>query len=164
MQLSKYVALLCLVVLWMGVGCAPKQPDPPFLSEGVYHVKVRVEPSPDIWLTPPVSTLPRDYHGFGVVYVEVTDAQGQPVDGVSVNFQLDPGWAQHASLTPTRANTRAGLAHAVFTPDTSGVVQVEVRVDNVRQRAQFLVHTRSGPGSASGGPFGGGMPAPRSAY
>jgi hypothetical protein len=164
MQRSRSVALLCLVVLWMGLGCAPKQPDSLFLSESAYQVKVRVEPSSDIWLTPPISTLPRDYHGFGVVYVEVTDAQGQPVDGISVNFQLDPAWAQHASLTPTRANTQAGLAHAVFTPDTSGVVRVEVRVDNVRQRAQFLVHTRSGPGSASGGPFGGGMPAPRSAY
>jgi hypothetical protein len=164
MQLSKYVAVLCLVVLWMGLGCAPRQPEPPFQSEGVYQVKVRVEPSSDIWLTPPISTLPRDYHGFGVVYVEVTDAQGQPVDSISVNFQLDPAWAQHASLTPTRADTRAGLAHAVFTPDTSGVVRIEVRVDNIKQMAQFLVHTRSGPGSASGGPFGGGMPAPRSAY
>lgn len=161
MQRSKCVILLCLVVLWMGLGCAPKQPEPPALSASGYQVKVRVEPSPDIWLTPPDSTLPRHYHGFGVVYVEVTDAQDQPVDGVSVEFHLDAAWAQRASLTPTRAVTQAGLAHTVLTPDTTGIVSVEARVENVRQRAQFLVQSRD---YSTGGPFRGGMPEPRSAY
>ena len=164
MRLSKYAAIFCLVVVWIGLGCTPKQPEPPLLSASGYHVKVRLEPSPDIWIAPPVSTLPQDYHGFGVVYVEVTDAQGQPVDGGPVEFQLDPAWAQSASLTRTRDDTQDGLAHSVLTPNTSGVVWVEARVEDVGKRTQFFVHNRTGYGSGSGGPFGGGMPEPRSAY
>ncbi len=164
MQLAKCVALLCLAVLWMALGCAPKQPEPPLQSTSAYHVKVWVEPSSDIWLTPPNSTLPHNYQGFGVVSVEVTNAQGQPVDGVPVEFHLDPKWAQRASLTPTRADTQAGLAQAVLTPDVIGLVWVEARVQDVRQRVRFYARTRTGHGSNTGGPFEGGMPAPRATY
>jgi hypothetical protein len=157
------VTLSCLMLIWGGLGCAPTQVASLTLSDGKYTVSLDTAPS-EIWLTPPQSTLPNDHHGFGVVTVQVRDVQGRPVDGVRVEFQVDSAWAQDASVTPQHVLTRSGIARTVFEPTTTGVALIIVRIEDITQTVSFLVNNREGPGSSSGGPFGGGLPAPRSSY
>ena len=153
-----------VAVLWVMLGCVSTQPEPPQLSASGYQVNVRVEPSRDIWLSPPVSNQPEDFHGFGVVFVEVTDAQGRLVDDVPVTFHLSPDWALQASLSRQEARTENGVAQVVFEPNTTGHARITAQVGELTREAVFNVNVREGPGSGSGGPFGGGMSAPRSSY
>jgi hypothetical protein len=80
--------------------------------------------------------------------VRVRDAQGQPVDGMTVQFSVEPSWTPHASLTPAEALTRQGEARAVFAARTTGVVSVMARVDKVTLRAAITVERRPTPSDA----------------
>ena len=77
--------------------------------------------------------------------VSVRNAQGQPVDNLPVTFQVEPGWAQSASISPQVAYTRQGRARALFQARTTGVVHVTVRVDNITQKAMITVASRPDP-------------------
>jgi hypothetical protein len=97
-----------------------------------------------IWLN--YNNLPPGVQRFGELVVSVQDAQGRPVDGVSVEFQLGSSWAQSAIVTPQRAVTRDGSAQAIIEPRTTGIIPVIVRVDNVTRQARFTAEApTSGP-------------------
>jgi hypothetical protein len=73
------------------------------------------------------------------VTVRVQDAQGRPVDGVPVEFQMEPAWASSASVSPQRAMTTSGTARAVFQTERAGSARVQVRVENTTQEAMITV-------------------------
>jgi hypothetical protein len=77
--------------------------------------------------------------------VSVRNEHGQPVDNLPVTFQVEPGWAQSASVSPQVAYTRQGTARALFQASTTGVVHVTVRVDNATQEARITVASRPSP-------------------
>jgi hypothetical protein len=128
---------LRLILLSVGLAggslaCAPKPVGPTALG---YYVAIRVS-APAIFLPEAAEVL-----------VRVQDSQGRPVDGVSVAFQVEPGWVQYASLTPPQALTQGGIARAVFRAQTIGVARVIVRVDTVSQEAQITISPRPSPPS-----------------
>jgi hypothetical protein len=134
------------------------------LTASGYQIKLRVEPSQERWLTPPNSQLPKDYHDFSVIFVEVTDAQGRLVDGLPVTFRLPSDWESYASLSQPQTVTQNGVARVVLDPLTTGIIRVMTQVDDATREAVFLVQSRSGPGSGAAGAFGGGMPESRWSY
>ena len=77
--------------------------------------------------------------------VSVRNAQGQPVDNLPVTFQVEPGWVQHAAVSPQVASTRQGKARALFQANTIGVVHVTVRVDNATQEVRITIASRPSP-------------------
>ena len=90
------------------------------------------------------SDLPLDLRPTGAeteVIVRVQDARGQPVDGVPVIFEVEPGWAQHASVSPSQVTTRGGMARTVFTARLTGIVHVTARVDHTTAQAQIIVQS-----------------------
>jgi hypothetical protein len=134
------LTIVCLVLIWGGMACAPKQVTPPPLTESGYSFSLHTAPNL-IWLAPATDQIPDTYLGFGELVVQVQDAQGQPVDGVPVEFQVEPSWVQSAALTPQRAMTEGGMAHAIIEPRTIGVVRVVARVENATREASFVVMT-----------------------
>ena len=133
---------LCCTLLWVSTACDPKHPEPSALSEHGYRVSLHVS-DPLIRLSPaPASPgIPQ----AAELVVRVRDAQGQPVDGVAVRFAVEPSWTQNASLTPAETLTRNGEARASFQANTTGVVHVMVRVDNITHRAAITVVGRPSP-------------------
>ena len=133
------LTIVCLVLVCGGMACAPIQVEPPTRTESGYSFSLHTAPDL-IWLAPPTNKT-NNYLGFGELVVQVQDAQGQPVDGVPVEFQVEPSWAQSAALTPQRAMTDGGIARAIIEPRTIGVVRVMARVENAAREASFFVKT-----------------------
>ena len=79
------------------------------------------------------------------VIVRVQDAQGNPVDGVAVEFQVEPKWIANASLTPTRVHTRGGTAQSVFQANIIGLVRVTAQVEQTTQTTTITVTLRGTP-------------------
>ncbi len=73
--------------------------------------------------------------------VQVQTRQGQPVNGVAVEFLLPAVWQRDASLLPARVATQEGIARAVLSVNRVGVVQVTVRVGAVTQDLDIMVMT-----------------------
>jgi hypothetical protein len=67
------------------------------------------------------------------------------VDGIAVVFSVEPDWTQNAALTPAEARTRNGEARTIFQANTTGVVHVTARVDNVTREAAITVNSRPSP-------------------
>ena len=139
------VMVLCLVLAYGSMACAPKLIGPTVPSGYFFSLWVS---DPEIWLLLEGDILEEHYPSFAEVTVRVQNAQGQPVDGVPVTFQVEPDWIQDASVTPQRAITRGGVAQAVFRAETTGVVRVMVHVDNTTQETVIIVsptpdHNRS---------------------
>ena len=136
---------LCLLLLWGSTACAPKYSESPVLSEHGYRVSLHVSDTL-IWLGPPGPGFPRTAE----VVVRVQDAQGQPVDGIAVMFSVEPSWTQSVSLIPAEALTRHGEAHAILQqPNTTAIIHVMARVDNVVREAAITVSHRSIPDNSS---------------
>lgn len=77
--------LLCLLV-WGSFACAPKRIGPT-ASSGYFFT---------------ILTAPTALRGESIaLVVKVQDAQGRPVDGVPVEFEVDPTWAGSASVSPS---------------------------------------------------------------
>ena len=74
--------------------------------------------------------------------VHVQDAQGNPIDGIPVEFQVEPAWAQSASVSPSRVITTGGRARTVFRVGLIGVLHVIARVDNTIQEKAIAVSHR----------------------
>ena len=150
--MARHMALvsMCLVLLLGGTACAPKLVGP---TPGAgYSFSLEIT-NPLIWLGPGVLV-----GGVGgvqfpqatEVIVRVQDAQGRPVDGVPVTFEVEPEWARSISLAPSQTSTRGGIARAILAePQTIGVVRVMARVDNVTAQATLTVD-RYGGGSNPG--------------
>ena len=97
--------------------------------------------------TPPSPATPPPPTGL---QKRVQDAQGHPVDGVPVTFEVEPGWARSVSLAPSQTSTRGGIARAIVSePQTTGVVRVMVHVDTMTAQATLTVQ-RYGGGGGSG--------------
>jgi len=135
---------LCCMLLWVSTACAPKHTEPAALSEHEYRVSLHVSDTL-IWLGSAGPHFPQ----AAELVVRVRDAQGQPVDGITVQFAVEPSWAQNASLTPAEARTRNGEARTIFQANTTGVVHVMARVDNVTRVAAITVAGRPSPPQTS---------------
>jgi hypothetical protein len=128
------LVLLCLGLAGSGMACAPKRLGPTATG---YYFTVRVLAS-SIYL-----------QQTSEVRVEVQNAQGQPVDGVAVTFQVDPSWAQSASIIPQQALTQGGMARAVFQAQTTGSIRIIVHVDNTVREARISVIPRPSPSTSA---------------
>ena len=124
------VLLLGLLVVCSSLACAPQFVGP--TTRG--YVFALNDPFIDIYLGDAAALI-----------VSVRNAQGQPVDNLPVTFQVEPGWAQSASISPQVAYTRQGMARALFQARTTGVVHVTVRVDNATQETRITVASRPSP-------------------
>lgn len=136
---------LCLLLLWGSTACALKHGESSALSERGYRVALQVSDT-IIFFGVPDARYPQTAE----VVVRVRDAQGQPVDGIAVQFTVEPSWTQYASLTPAEALTRHGEARAVFEAKTTGVVPVMARVDNATLGVSITVERRPTPSDAGG--------------
>ena len=132
--------LLCVALHWASTGCAPTSLGPTTPSGYRYTLSVA---DPYLWINAPTlsGTLPRST----AVIVRVQNAQGQPVDGVPVEFQVEPSWVENASITPQRALTQDGSARAIFVPQTTGAARITVHVENVARETTIVVQTYSPP-------------------
>ena len=134
------IICLCCMLLWVSTACAPKNNESAALSEHGYRVSLHVSDTL-IRLGPASQGLPNT----AAVVVRVRDAQGQPVDGTAVVFSVEPSWTQNASLTPAEALTRNGKAQTIFQANTTGVVHVMARADNITRVATITVVSRPSP-------------------
>ena len=147
--MARYMALIsmCLVLMLGGPACAPKLVGP---TPGAgYRFSLEVS-EPIIWMGAGIfgggPQLPRAC----ALIVRVQDAQGRPVDGVPVTFEVGPGWTGSLSLAPSQSSTRGGIARALLSePQTIGVVHVIARVDNATAHATLVVE-KCGGGAAPG--------------
>jgi hypothetical protein len=69
----------------------------------------------------------------------VKDSQGQPVNGIPVNFQVAPDWQHNTTLVPIQTLTRDGTANTVFQADMPGVVLLTVQVGNTTETTHITV-------------------------
>jgi hypothetical protein len=141
----RYVPAICLglLLLWGVTACTLKRGESAALSEHGYRVSLQVSDTIIFFGLPD----PR-YPQTAEAVVRVRDAQGQPIDGMTVLFSVAPSWTQHASLTPTEVRTRNGEARAVFAARATGVVPVMARVDNATLKAAITVERRPVPSDA----------------
>jgi hypothetical protein len=148
--MARYMALIlmCLVLMLGGPACAPKLVGP---TPGAgYSFSLEVS-EPIVWMGAGIfgggPQLPRT----SALIVRVQDAQGRPVDGVPVLFEVEPGWARSLSLDPSQTSTRGGIAQAILSePKTTGVVHVMARVDNVTAQTRLTVQRYVVPAAPEG--------------
>jgi hypothetical protein len=124
------ILLLGLVLVCSSLACAPQFVGP---TTAGYFFTLNI---------PALFIYPGD---AAALIASVHNAQGQPVDDVPVTFQVEPAWAQSASVSPQVAYTRQGMARALFQARTTGVVRVTVRVDNATQETRIRVVSRPSP-------------------
>ena len=143
----RYVPAVCfgLLLLLGSTACTTKYGESSALSERGYRVSLHVSDTLIFFGVPD----PRYPHTAEVI-VRVRDAQGQPIDGIVVMFAVEPSWTQYASLTPAQAPTRNGEARATLQANTTGVVPIMARVDNVTLGTTITVVSRPTPTDAGG--------------
>src|SRR5215510_5912005 len=140
------LVLMCLILTWGGTACAPQLVGP---TPGAgYRFSLEVS-EPTLWLVSGI--LAGDVQGLTQsteLIVRVQDAQGHPVDGVPVTFEVEPSWAQSIALAPSHTTTRGGRARAVVSnPQTTGVMHILARVDNMTAQARLTVEKFGGGGN-----------------
>ena len=142
----RYVPTLgfCWMLLWISTACAPLLNEPEALSEHGYRVSLHVSDTL-IFLGASGLSLPL----VSELVVRVRDAQGQPVDGLPVVFSAEPSWTQNVSFDPPEARTRNGAARTIFQANTTGVVHIMARVDNVTRAARITIQSRPSPTGGS---------------
>ena len=142
------LVLACLALAFAGTACAPQLVGP---TPGAgYRFSLEVS-EPVIWMGQ--SPFPSDgpFPQAATLIVRVQDAQGRPVDGVPVTFEVEPSWAQSIALVPSHTTTRGGIARAVVSnPQTTGVVHVMARVDTVTAQARLTVQRYMAPAAPQG--------------
>jgi hypothetical protein len=131
---------LCCMLLLVSTACTPKNNEPAALSEHGYRVSLDVS---DMLIYVDSVGLRRPQ--TAEVVVRIHNAQGQPIDEIAVVFSVEPSWTQNASFTPAEALTRNGKAQAIFRANTTGVVHVMARADNVTRVATITVASRPSP-------------------
>jgi len=138
---------MCLILTLGGTACAPQLVGP---TPGAgYRFSLEVS-EPTIWLVSGILVgNVRDLTQSTELIVRVQDAQGRPVDGVPVTFEVEPSWEQSIALAPSHTTTRGGRARAVVSnPQTTGVVHILARVDNITAQARLTVEKYGGGGNA----------------
>jgi Big-like domain-containing protein len=126
--------LLCLMVVCSSMACAPQPKLAGPTAPSGYFFVMR---APDI----KTERLPASAE----LTVRVQDAQGQPVDGVPVQFQVAPTGERIGSVSPERAMTNSGTARGVFQAQSAGRAPVRVRVENTTQEAVITVTVEDDP-------------------
>jgi hypothetical protein len=128
---------VCLGLAGGGVACAPPRLGPTAGSGYVFSVQVS---DSIVWRGPVNPAVAARFPQVAEVLVTVQDTQGRPVDDVPVTFELEPGWARSATLTPAATRTRGGRARAFFSEaQTTGVVRMMVRVDGTTAQVHLTV-------------------------
>jgi hypothetical protein len=141
------LVLMCLVLVLGGTACAPKLVGPTPGSGYSFSLEIS---NPIIWMGTSLIGGGPQFPQVAELIVRVQDAQGRPVDGVPVTFEVEPEWARSISLAPSQTSTRGGIARATLSePQTIGLVRVMARVDNVTTQATLTVD-RYGGGSNPG--------------
>jgi hypothetical protein len=138
------LTLLCAALGCGTIACAPAKLVGPTTPSG-YFFSLRVSDT-RLFLVIPGSSfehLPRQAEVIG----QVQNAQGQPVDGVPVEFAVVG--MQIAEVTPQRVVTRSGQARAVLTPSTTGVARVVARVEGMEQEVRINVSSAPNPSGMS---------------
>lgn len=74
----------------------------------------------------------------------VTDKNGQPVDGMPVQFQVPPGWENDVTLSDQSMTTKNGEARIFFRSGMTGVVAMTARAGDATATTRITV---SGTGS-----------------
>jgi Big-like domain-containing protein len=150
---TRYTVLRYTVLALLGLGfscgvvaCAPTLVGPTVPSG--YFLSMEVS-TPIIWLGASTAGRAEQFPTMAEVSVRVQDKQGQPVDGVPVTFEVEPDWAQYASVSPSQGTTRGGVARTVFAARLSGVVHITARVDNTTARTRITVLHYGGPPPSS---------------
>src|SRR5215831_5190344 len=140
------LSLLCYGLACGVTACAPKLVGPTVPSG--YFLSIQTA-TPVIWLGVVSAPLAERFPTTTEVSVRVQDAHGQPVDGVPVTFEVEPGWAQNASVSPSQVTTRGGVARTVFEARLIGVVHVMARVDNTTVQTAITVDKPPSPSGSS---------------
>jgi hypothetical protein len=84
-----------------------------------------------------------------MIVAEVRDSGGQPVNGVPVEFSVEPDWQKNISFTPQRAVTENnGEALSLVVPNITGIVHITARAGDREMTARITV---SGAGSTGAG-------------
>ena len=136
------LVLTCLVLVLGGTACAPKLVGPTPGAEYRFSLEVS---NPTIWVGPGPFTGDAQFSQATALLVRVQDAQGRPVDGVPVTFEVEPGWERSLALAPTKTSTRGGIARAIVSnPQTTGVVHIMARVDNITAQVRLTVQRYAG--------------------
>jgi len=142
------LVLMCLALLSGGTACAPKLVGP--TPSAGYSFSLEVS-DPIIWMGAGLLGKGPQLPRFSTLTVRVQDAQGRPVDGVPVTFELEPEWAESITLTPSQTSTRGGIAQAILSESqTTGVVHVMARVDNMTAQARLTVQRYTVPSAPQG--------------
>src|SRR6266849_2335672 len=104
------LVLTCLVLTLGDTACAPKLVGP---TPGTgYRFSLEVS-DPIIWMGPGIFVGGAPLPQAAELIVRVQDAQGHPVDGVPVTFEVEPGWARSVSLAPSQTSTHSGIARTI---------------------------------------------------
>jgi hypothetical protein len=129
-----HITLLCLALVWGSMACAPAKLVGP-TTPGGYFFSLRVSDTELFLILSGFSyeRLPRQAE----VIVQVQNAQGQPVDGVPVEFAV--AGRQIAEVAPPRVLTQHGQARAVLTPSTTGAARVVAGVEGMQREVRFAV-------------------------
>src|SRR5262249_42304492 len=137
--------LLCFGLACGVTACAPKLVGP---TPSGYFLSIQTSTSV-IWLGVVSAPLAERFPTTAEVSVRVQDARGQPVDGVPVTFEVEPGWAQDASVSPSQVTTRGGVARTVFEARLIGIIHVIARVDNTTAQTTITVDKPPSPSGSS---------------
>lgn len=133
------------LLLWGGFACATKSMEPPVTTAHGYVVAFDVSDR-QLWLGPQALDDPRP--NMATLSVTVRDQQGQRVDGIPVEFTVEPSWDNSVIITPQSTRTQAGVARALFEPKLTGVVPVMAQVDGQTYKARISVKVRNFGNSA----------------
>lgn len=71
--------------------------------------------------------------------VQVTDANGVPVDDVPVAFRLLPATTNIAEIEPLTVHTQHGKATTTLRAKTAGYVVVDVTVENITETIYITI-------------------------
>jgi hypothetical protein len=121
---------LSAVLLVSSTACAPPRVGPTVPSGYFFTL-----------ITPPTVF----YGETTEIIVQVYDAQGNPVDGVAVEFHVEPQWASEAAVAPARTVTHKGAAYTGFRADIIGTVGITAQVEHMTQTATISVRVRGTP-------------------
>jgi hypothetical protein len=91
------------------------------------------------WAAYPELANDDDYPVSAELIVGVQNTQGQPANGVVVEFQVNPAWMKNTTISQPQAITRSGVARAVLQTTSLDGVRFVVRVDETAQRAEIEV-------------------------
>ena len=128
------------LLLCGGFACTAQSMAPAVTTTHGYVVAFDVSHR-QLWLGPQALGDPRP--NMATLSVTVRDQQGQRIDGIPVEFTVEPSWDNSVTITPQSARTQAGDARALFEPRLTGVVPVMAQVDGQTYKTRISVRVRN---------------------